>query len=139
MTYQVTIEPNASAEDINFLNQKIRTFNYEKTGWQGIPLTIFLRDEQQQIVGGLRGWFYGGGLFVDVLYLDENLRGLDYGTQLMQLAEQEALKNNCIFINTDTYSFQALPFYQKLGFTIFGELNYLPPIKRFFLKKAIVK
>ena len=39
---------------------------------------------------------------------------------------------------TDTYAFQAKSFYEKLGFTIFGQLDGPAPIfPHFFLKKTL--
>ena len=39
---------------------------------------------------------------------------------------------------TDTYAFQARPFYEKMGFTVFGRLDGPAPIfPRFFLKKSL--
>ena len=37
-----------------------------------------------------------------------------YGTKLMCMAEDEARKRGCHAAHLGTYSFQALPFYQKL-------------------------
>ncbi len=37
-------------------------------------------------------------------------------------------------------SFQALPFYQKLGYTVFGQLDDLPiGHQMYFLQKALVE
>jgi len=39
----------------------------------------------------------------------------------------------------DTYSFQALEFYERLGYAVFGTLdNYPPGQKRIFLHNAFV-
>jgi GNAT superfamily N-acetyltransferase len=96
-----------------------------------------VRDENKQIVGGLKGYCYGNAFFVDILFMDEQLRGKGYGTQLMKLAEHEAKMNACDFVHLDTFSFQALPFYQKLGYIVYAELGYTADIMRFYLKKDI--
>lgn len=139
MTYKITVELNPSIEDKTLLSNKIIDFNYQKTGFIATPFSLFLRDENDLIVGGIRGVIYGGGAFVDVLYVDDELRGKGHGTQLMRQVELEAINNGCTFTHLDTFSFQALPFYQKLGYTIFGELEYSPTVKRYFLKKELQK
>ncbi len=137
MSYTIAIEENVSPAEDDILHKKILQYNYEKAGFQGKLITILVRDANKQIVGGLKSYCYGNSFFVDILFLDEQLRGKGYGTQLMKLAEQEAKRNNCDFAHLDTFSFQALPFYQKLGYKIYAELDYKPDIKRFYLKKDL--
>ncbi len=45
----------------------------------------------------------------------------------MMLAEQEAVKRGCRYAHLETIDFQALPFYQKLGYEIFATLQNYPP------------
>ena len=64
------------------------------------------------------------------------MRGQDYGTKLIELAEGEAQARNCHAAYVDTFSFLALDFYQKLGYTVFGTLEDFPKgHTRYFLKK----
>jgi hypothetical protein len=56
----------------------------------------------------------------------------------MKMAEQEGLTRGCQSVFLDTHDFQALPFYQKLGYEIFGELEDFPPgHTRYYLKKRL--
>jgi hypothetical protein len=53
-------------------------------------------------------------------------------------AEQEALRRDCRHGHLDTMSFQALEFYKRQGYTVFGELRDLPVgYTRYFMKKAL--
>ena len=55
---------------------------------------------------------------------------------VMHLAEQEAIRRNCIGALVDTYSYQAQGFYEKLGYCRFGEVADCPPgHSRIFLEK----
>jgi len=55
----------------------------------------------------------------------------------MEAAEQEARTRGCHAAYVDTFSFLALDFYQKVGYTIFGTLEAFPTgHTRYFLKKA---
>lgn len=137
MSYSIGFENDLSLVEDKILHDKILQFNFEKSGFNAKLFTILVRDDMNNIVGGLKGYCYGNSSFIDILFLDEGVRGNGFGTQLMQLAEQEAKKNDCDFIHLDTFSFQALPFYQKLGYTIFAELEYKSDVKRFYLKKNI--
>ena len=56
----------------------------------------------------------------------------------MQLAEGEAKRRGCHGAHLDTLSSQALPFYQKLGYTVFGQIDDLPVgHARYYLKKSL--
>ncbi|MEN9020505.1 MAG: GNAT family N-acetyltransferase [Verrucomicrobiales bacterium] len=37
------------------------------------------------------------------------------GVELLRQAEVEALRRSCLYFHFDTFDFQALPFYEKLG------------------------
>jgi GNAT superfamily N-acetyltransferase len=72
------------------------------------------------------------------LWVSETVRGSGYGTALMQAAEREAVRRGVRNIFLNTFSFQAVDFYLKLGYTIFGELEDFPPgHKRVFLQKKL--
>jgi hypothetical protein len=54
----------------------------------------------------------------------------------MQKIEHEATRRNCIGVHVDTYSFQALDFYLKLGYQVFGVIEDHPKgHQRYYLQK----
>jgi hypothetical protein len=54
------------------------------------------------------------------------------------MAEQEARKNGAKNVYLDTFSFQALDFYQEHGYRVFGELEDFPPgHQRYYLRKEL--
>ena len=89
-------------------------------------LGIFLKDDAGQTIGGLWGRSAYEWLFIELLFVPEELRGQGLGTALLRQAEQIARERNCTGVWLDTFDFQALPFYQKLGYTICGELKDHP-------------
>ena len=73
-----------------------------------------------------------------MLIVPDSLRGQGIGTRLMQAAEAEARRRGCHHIWLETYSFQARPFYERLGFEVFGQLDGPAPIyPRFFMRKIL--
>ncbi len=100
------------------------------------PLRLLLRDAQQVIVGGLIGHSSYDWLFISVLIVPEELRGNGLGRTLMLQAEAIARSRRLTGVWLDTFSFQARPFYEKLGYTIFGELKDHPlGISQYWLMK----
>jgi GNAT superfamily N-acetyltransferase len=102
-------------------------------------LAVLLKDPKtDELIGGLWARSLWGSMYIDIMFVPEPLRGTGIGTSLLQQAEQEAMRRGCREIWTDTCAFQARPFYEKSGFTIFGRLDGPAPIfPRFFLKKAL--
>ena len=53
--------------------------------------------------------------------------------------EQAAKERGCTYAHLDTFSFQARPFYEALGYEVFGILDDYPPgHHKFFMKKALM-
>lgn len=89
-------------------------------------------------MGGLWAETRWGGFYIDMLVVPEELRGRGIGSRLMQAAEAEARRRRCRHIWLDTYAFQARPFYERLGFEVFGQLDGPAPIyPRFFMRKLL--
>ena len=102
-------------------------------------LTIVARSAGE-IVGGLLGHTNWNWLFVRQLWVADAFRSTGTGSRLMQAAEAEAVARGCAHAHLDTFEFQALPFYRKLGYEVFGELEDYPPgFRRFFLQKRDLK
>jgi GNAT superfamily N-acetyltransferase len=106
--------------------------------WQPEPLTLVLRDDEGRIVGGAIGEINWGWLHVRVLAVSQDLRGRGWGSRLMREMERLAMGRGCHHAWVDTFSFQARPFYEKLGFRVFGVLpDYPSGQERYFLSKPI--
>lgn len=117
------LHEHPTPEDFRTVLNGVRTFNRAQTGNERPqPIAYFLRDEAGQLVGGVQGSFWGRSVHIDALWVDEKSRGQDYGSKLMQAIEDYAQKHAHPLVYLETASFQALPFYEGLGYEIFGEL-----------------
>jgi GNAT superfamily N-acetyltransferase len=137
---QVTVEEHPEAADIQAVRRGLEIFNIARTGEAPTftPLHIFVRDEEGHFQGGLLGGTYWGWLVIEILWLDERVRGKGYGRALVTMAENIAITRGCHSVHLDTMSFQALDFYLKLGYTVFGRLDDRPKgHSRIFLKKSL--
>jgi GNAT superfamily N-acetyltransferase len=106
--------------------------------WRPEPLTLALRDEAGRIIGGAVGETDWGWLHTTILAVSEDLRGHGWGSRLMLELERLALARGCHHAWVDTFSFQARPFYERLGYTVFGTLpDYPTGQSRFFLSKPL--
>ncbi|MGC4083200.1 MAG: GNAT family N-acetyltransferase [Vicinamibacterales bacterium] len=102
------------------------------------PLIVAIDDAEGRVVGGLWGHTAYDWLFVALLVVPEPLRGRGVGTELVRRAEREALERGCHGAWLDTFEFQARGFYERLGYSCFGELaDYPRGSGRYFMKKVL--
>jgi GNAT superfamily N-acetyltransferase len=91
-----------------------------------------------EIVGGLWAYANWGSFYVNFIVVPEAARGTGLGSEMMRQAEQEARALGCSNIWLDTFAFQARPFYERLGFEVFGRLDGLAPYyPRYFMRKML--
>lgn len=101
-------------------------------------LVIPIRDAAGEVTGGFWGVTLFRWLEVEMLFVPAALRGQGIGSALMASAEAEARARGCIGVRVDTFSFQAAPFYRKIGFSEFGALDDCPPgHQRVFFQKRL--
>ena len=106
--------------------------------WPEHPLCLAIHGADGAVAGGLWGRFYYDWLFIELIFVPEDRRGQDLGSALLAMAEAQARDWGAIGVWLDTFSFQALGFYQRKGFSVFGEIaDYPAPHRRFFLSKQI--
>lgn len=116
----------------------ISAFNTEMAGDDhGKNLCFVLEDPKGKVLGGVIGMTYWNWLFINLMWLPEELRGKGYGQQLLEKAEEEGRKRGAQYSYLDTFSFQAPGFYQKFGYQEFGRLEDFPPghIRYFMMKE----
>jgi GNAT superfamily N-acetyltransferase len=134
----ITIEENPPSKDIRVLWEGLDRYNISRTGLEGRLISVFLRNEQHEVIGGAHGWTAFGWLNIRALWLTEDQRGRGWGTRILQATEAEAIKRGCRYSHLDTFSFQALGFYQKNGYRVFGELDHVAGDQKwYFLRKDL--
>ena len=136
---QIVLEHNATAEDVSLIESAVDNFNMAVTGdynWK--PVHIFLRDEAGQLYGGLTAHLWGKWMHIQYLWVDESLRKQGYGEKLIEMAEAEARAHGCQNAHVETFSFQARPFYERLGYQVIAELpDYPPGHRQYMLRKSL--
>ena len=117
----------------------IHAYNIKQAGdSQGKQVCFILYSPDGEIAGGLIGETHWGWLYINLLFIIEELRGRGYGHQILTLAEEKARQYGAKHAYLDTFSFQAPDFYKKHGYEVFGELRDFPPgNQRYYLTKEL--
>jgi len=124
----IKLEESPEGGDMQALVKGLTAYNAEQAnGETPNYLVATVKDDDGKLVGGLLGATYLGWLQIQVVWLDDSVRGQGYGSELMAIAEREGLRRGVQNAFVETLSFQALPFYEKLGYTVFSRLADFPP------------
>ncbi|WP_026691320.1 GNAT family N-acetyltransferase [Alteribacter aurantiacus] len=139
---KIAISKTESKEDIQHVNDQLFYYNlahfpsdlrdrYEQ-------INLVLKDEEGNVKGGILAAVCWNWLEIDTLMVDAELRRSGYGTKLLQKIEQIALEKDCDFIKVDTLSFQALGFYEKHDYLVFGKIDGVGrDFTHYYLKKEL--
>ncbi|WP_159888671.1 GNAT family N-acetyltransferase [Paenibacillus puerhi] len=141
MKLQINNENNNELK--NYVRNKMFEYNMKhfpdelKGKYQEIH--IFLQDEGEQVCGGILGEVCWNWLDVQYLFVEPEHRGHGYGKKLIHEAEKIAKEKQCDFMKVDTFDFQALDFYKKEGFEVYGIIENAGRHTHYYMKKDLLK
>ena len=102
------------------------------------PFSVFIKDEQQKVWGGISGTTFYGSLYIDSLWIETSLRRQGWGKRLVHEAEQIGKERGARFVTLHTMDWEAFPFYEKLGYAIeFTRNGYDKDSTMFLLRKEL--
>ncbi|MFL5550570.1 MAG: GNAT family N-acetyltransferase [Gemmatimonadaceae bacterium] len=137
---EVRIESDVSEADQATIVRGLLAFNEKWLGPSNEQPVRFIARDELGVIGGLLGHTRWKWLYVAKLWVDDRGRGRGIGTQLMAAAEELALARGCTNASLDTFEYQARPFYEKLGYELFGTLDGYPPgYRQFYLRKRLTR
>ncbi len=141
MTIDLAVTDEASIEVHDAIEHAINVYNDARMGvpGNGRALVIPIRETASgPVTGGLWGYSWAEWVYIELLVVPAHLRHTGLGTRMMRLAEEEAARRGCVGIWLATHTFQARPFYERLGYTVFATLPDFPRgHTRFFMMKRL--
>jgi N-acetylglutamate synthase-like GNAT family acetyltransferase len=135
----VRIEEDGDESVFRALIEGMRAFNRRMISeLYSRKITVAVRDEKGTVRGGTIGRIAGDSMYVEVVWNDDETRSHGHGRRMMLMLEEEARKSGAREAWLYTMSFQAKPFYEKLGYTQFAELPWLGgKHSRIFMRKDL--
>ncbi len=141
---KIEVTQNPDSKDLHVISQGLQFHNAKFIGGIAVEdelkFSVFAKDVAGTVVGGIRAVAFWNWLNIEVIWVDEKIRGTGVGRKLLNKAEEYAIKNNFFFASLETTSFQAREFYEKQGYEVFGKLaDYPKGYTMFYMKKVLVK
>ena len=136
---KIVFEPELSSDVRQRIVQGVDLHNVAATQLPDFHAVAFLlREPSGEVRGGLLGDVWGGWLHVTFLWVDTPLRHAGWASKLVRAAERYAVARGAHDAQLETFSFQARPLYETLGYEVFATLDDFPPgHQKFFLKKKL--
>ncbi len=128
MKYRISHQQTIDNADLKVIQDGYDNYTVSQIGDEDRKeLAFFLRDENDLVVGGIKGSYTNyGWLWIDLLFVSDYVCGNGYGSKLIKQIEDEARINGCKYSYLNSFSFQAVNFYKKQGYKVFGELKDFP-------------
>lgn len=138
-TYKVAMELGPVGPLKKAIGKGLGDFNLAQAGsYKYAQFVIGVRDAKGALRGGFLMEIYYETAFLKWAWVDEKLRGKALGRTLMAVAEDESRKRGAKNLWLDTFSYQARPFYEKLGYKLFGTLEMgRLDLSRYFMAKDL--
>jgi GNAT superfamily N-acetyltransferase len=126
LTGQLRIAVEAKDETVDqAVHIGLRYFNRALADWpERQRFNIVLRETDGRLRGGILASVNFDVLVIENVFVEENSRHGEHGAELMALAEKEGRRRGARLASVSTFSWQAWPFYEKLGYTVYAELPY---------------
>jgi GNAT superfamily N-acetyltransferase len=136
---QLQVTERLTHQDLDEVRLGLNAFNSRFINIDELKaIGVFVTDTDGKKLAGLTGSTSGNWLRIDMLWVSDTLRGQGVGSKLILAAEEEARARGCCYAQVDTASFQARPFYEKLGYTLrFSLDNYPRHHQRHYLSKTL--
>lgn len=135
----LTLHVGFEKDEALYVRENLINFNKKQVAYtEEEKINIILKDDEQRILGGILGYIDWKCFHIEILWVDDELRGQGQGKVLMNHAETIAKEKGCNLIRLETFSFQAPDFYKKLGYKVLGKLeNYPEGFDHYYLYKRL--
>lgn len=125
--FEVILDPPRALTDEIFAQLEAHNDGlFAEKGFES-DVAVVARNDGGDVIAGAYGRLSWGYLYVDSLWLAASERGSGNGRKLLAAIEAAAVAHGYHRAYLWTTSFQALDFYKRCGYQVFGELPERPP------------
>lgn len=137
--YKIIRDDNPSLSDTLAIHQGIMQYNASVFPDSVRQISIFIKDDNNNVVGGIICYLSPNSMYIESIWVDERIRKQKYGSKLMKMAEDEAIKHGCKISTVDTFGWQAEEFYLNNDYKRVGETkDHIFGYSRISLRKDLL-
>ena len=136
----ITVTDEFDPADVAVIVDGLGAYDFSRIGYRDFRrLAVLVRNPQTgKVVGGLYGRSEFGLVYVDWLFLLEDLRGSGIGSRVLAMAEEEGRRRGCTRVALTTLSVEAPGFYKKQGYDVAATIDCdLPGLTRYYMMKML--
>lgn len=120
----LTVHDDSAPAEAAIVDAGLDASNAEAAPLRNVqPLAVFAREPVGAVVGGAVGRTWGECCELRQLWVAASYRGQGLGSRLIRAFERHAAERGCRLAYLDTFSFQARPFYEALGYEVVLQIN----------------
>jgi GNAT superfamily N-acetyltransferase len=129
-TTQFMSSDSPSEEEAGFIHDRLEEHNREQTNGEydepGTEISLVLKGPEGIVVGGITASTVLRVMHLEALWVAKEHRKQGHGSRLVLQAERIGFERGCIASQTQSFSFQAPGFYQKIGYQVLGIYDGYP-------------
>ena len=136
---RLTVHDDVPPAEAAVVDAGLGAFNDRTAALQDVRgLAAFARDASDNIIGGAVGRTWGECCELQQLWVADAHRRSGLGARLLREFERRAAQRGCGLVYLDTFSFQARPFYEAMGYAVALELRgYTQGIAKYTMTRRI--
>lgn len=135
------VNADAGEADAAWVDEQLHRFNLASAPLDQVrALRVILTAADGTRLGGAVGRSWGECCELQQIAVDPAVRGQGAGSAVMAAFEAEARSRGCRLIYLETFSFQAAPFYEQLGYErIHSTQGFAPGIVKHLYEKRFAQ
>jgi ribosomal protein S18 acetylase RimI-like enzyme len=137
--YHFEYQEELVQQDLNVISDGLAEEDILRKGMEPArPFGIFIKKPNEMAIGGINGFFSYGCLYLEMLWVKPEWRRQGLGKKLVIESEKIGREKKCTFATLNTMDWEALSFYQKLGYEIeFVREGFEKESKMYMLRKQL--
>lgn len=136
MNIEIISDPDEN--QINDIRHRLQAYN--QPFWEVKEKNKFAitAKDGESLKGGMVFTIFGQWVELDFFWIDPEHRNRGLGKAILRRAESYSISKGCHKAFATTLSFQAKPFYEKMGYrVVYAQENYPLSSTRFFMEKIL--
>ena len=135
----IAVERNPAQEAKRTISRGLFDATVQCTGDSAIDTVyVVARDPSSAVIGGVFGEAFWGWINFTTVWVDPAHRRKGLASQMLGVAEAEAVRLGYTKAYLDTFTFQCPSLYLRCGYQVFGQLEGFPQGNtRLFMRKTL--